>query len=256
MASIHHHRVAVTLAARRFPLPYHVAMSDLTNRVVLITGASGGLGGTVTTAFLDAGAMVVGTGRSAPVLATPNARFHGIAADLSTREGASAAIEQTVGKAGRINALMHLAGEFAGGKPVAETDDATWNDMLNVNLHAAFYTTRAVLPQMIAAGRGRIVAIGSRTGVEPVATLSAYGVAKAGLIALVRTIALEVKDSGVTANVVLPSVIDTPANRAANPGAEYSKWVSPQSIARLLVWLASDQAGDINGAVIPIYGRA
>jgi NAD(P)-dependent dehydrogenase (short-subunit alcohol dehydrogenase family) len=231
-------------------------MSDLTNRVVLLTGASGGLGGAVTTAFLEAGATVVGTGRSAPVIATPNARFHGIAADLSTGEGASTAIERAIGKTGRIDALMHLVGGFSGGKPVAETDDATWNDMLNVNLHAAFHTARAVLPHMIAAGRGRIVAIGSRTGVEPVAALSAYGVAKAGLIALVRTIALEVKNAGVTANVVLPSVIDTPANRAANPGADYSNWVSPQSIARLLVWLTSDEAGDMNGAVIPIYGRA
>ncbi len=109
---------------------------------------------------------------------------------------------------------------------------------------------------MLAAGRGRILAVGSRTGVEPVATLSAYGASKAALIALVRTIAAEVRDSGATANVVLPSVIDTPANRASNPGADFSRWVQPDSIAALLLWLASDAAANINGAAIPIYGRS
>lgn len=231
-------------------------MADFRNRVVLITGASGGLGHAVTAEFLDAGATVVGTGRTAPVLAKANARFHGIAADLSTGSGANLAVEQATAKAGRIDALVHLVGGFAGGKPVAETDDATWNDMMAINLHTAFYTARAALPHLIAANHGRIVAVGSRTGANPTATLSAYGVAKAGLIALIRTIALEVKDLGVTANVVLPSVIDTPASRRSDPGADYSRWVTPESIARLLVWLASEEAADINGAVIPIYGRA
>jgi NAD(P)-dependent dehydrogenase (short-subunit alcohol dehydrogenase family) len=109
---------------------------------------------------------------------------------------------------------------------------------------------------MLQAGKGRIVAIGSRTGVEPAAGLSAYGVSKAALIALMRTIAAEVRNSGVTANIVSPSVIDTPANRAASPAADFSKWVQPESIARLLVFVASDAAADVNGAVIPIYGRA
>jgi NAD(P)-dependent dehydrogenase (short-subunit alcohol dehydrogenase family) len=113
---------------------------------------------------------------------------------------------------------------------------------------------RAALPALLAAGRGRIVAVGSKTAIEPVATLSAYGVSKAGLVALVRTLALELKGTGITANAVLPSVIDTPANRAADPGADFSKWVAPESIAKLILWLASDAAADVNGAIIPIYG--
>ena len=127
--------------------------------------------------------------------------------------------------------------------------------MIDLNLNAAFYCARAALPAMIEARYGRIVAIGSKTAVEPVATLAAYGASKAALVALVRTIALEVKRSGVTANVVLPSVIDTPANRAANPGTDFSRWVTPESIARLLLCLASEAAADVNGAVVPIYGR-
>jgi len=155
---------------------------------------------------------------------------------------------------GRLDVLLHLAGGFEGGTPVAQTPDGVWSRMFDLNVHSAFYIARAVLPAMLEAGYGRIVAIGSKTAVEPVATLAAYGASKAALVALVRTIALEVKLTGVTANVVLPSVIDTPANRAADPNAGFSRWVKPESIARLLLWLASEAAADINGAVVPIYG--
>jgi NAD(P)-dependent dehydrogenase (short-subunit alcohol dehydrogenase family) len=177
-----------------------------------------------------------------------HSRFVSIQADLSTPEGAAGAVE----RAGRFDALIHLVGGFAGGQPITSTDDATWRRMLDINLNSAFYTIRAALPVLLAAGRGRIVAVGSRTAVEPVARLSAYGVSKAGLVALIRTCALELKGTGVTANAVLPSVIDTPANRAADPRADFSQWVSPESIAGLILWLASDAAAAINGAAIPL----
>jgi NAD(P)-dependent dehydrogenase (short-subunit alcohol dehydrogenase family) len=229
-------------------------MLEFADRVILITGASGGLGSAVTKAFLDAGATVAGVFLSgAPPVS--HERFLPIRANLSVPEEAASAVENARRRAGRIDALIHLVGGFAGGQPVAATDDATWKRMLDMNLNAAFYTMRAALPALLAAGRGRIVAVGSKTAVEPVAMLSAYGVSKAGLVALVRTVALEVRGTGVTANAVLPSVIDTPANRAAEPGADFSKWVAPQSIAGLILWLASDAAADVNGAIIPIYGR-
>jgi NAD(P)-dependent dehydrogenase (short-subunit alcohol dehydrogenase family) len=231
-------------------------MSEFSNRVILITGATGGLGDPVTKMFLDAGAMVAGVWSTSKPLDLQASRFMGVQADLTTAAGARSAVEQVLKEAKRIDGLLHLLGGFAGGKPVAETDDETWDRMMRLNLNAAFYTMRAVLPHMLKARQGRIVAIGSRTGVEPVAALSAYGASKAGLIALVRTIAAEVKDAGITANVVLPSVIDTPANRQAFPNADFSKWVKPEAIANLLLWLASDAAADVNGAVIPIYGRA
>jgi NAD(P)-dependent dehydrogenase (short-subunit alcohol dehydrogenase family) len=220
-------------------------MGEFTGRVVLIAGASGALGTVVTHAFLEAGADVAAVSRSGSE----------ISADLTRPDEAARAVQAVLSRFKRIDVLLHLAGGFEGGTPVAQTDDGVWNRMFDLNLNSAFYCTRAVLLAMLEAKYGRIVAIGSKTAVEPVATLAAYGASKAALVALVRTIALEVKRSGVTANVVLPSVIDTPANRAAEPAADFSRWVSPESIARLLLWLASDAAADVNGAVIPIYGR-
>jgi NAD(P)-dependent dehydrogenase (short-subunit alcohol dehydrogenase family) len=231
-------------------------MGQFTNQVVVVTGATGGLGGAVVHAFLSEGAMVWGIlGPSSPSrIADPN--FATVAADLTVPAEAELAVRKVIETSGKIDVLLHLTGGFAGGKPVAETDDAAWNRMLDLNLHTAIHMARAVLPHMLQAGKGRIVAIGSRTGVEPAAGLSAYGVSKAALIALMRTIAAEVRNSGITANIVLPSVIDTPANRAASPAADFTKWVQPESIARLLLFLASDAAADINGAVLPIYGRS
>lgn len=228
-------------------------MPEFTDRAILVTGASGGLGRAVTKAFLDVGATVAGVFRSgAPPVS--HERFFSIHADLAVPEEAASAVERASSQAGRLDALIHLVGGFAGGQPVAGTDDATWKRMLDLNLNSAFYIMRAALPVLVAAGRGRIVAVGSKTAVEPVAKLSAYGVSKAGLVALVRTIALELRGTGVTANAVLPSVIDTPANRSADPAADFSRWVAPESIAGLILWLASDAAADVNGAVVPIYG--
>ena len=139
---------------------------------------------------------------------------------------------------------------------MSETTDQTWDSMMNVNLRAAFCCIRAALKPMQAAGRGRIVAIGTRMAVEPSPNFAAYAVSKAALVALIKTVAAEGQKFGVTANVVLPSTIDTPANRAAMPKADFSRWVAPQSIAKLLVFLTSDAAADTSGAVIPIYGRA
>ena len=228
-------------------------MLEFTDRVILITGASGGLGRAVCQAFLDAGAIVAGVSRSGgpPVAHT---RFLPIPADLTAPEQAAAAVERARSHSGRLDALIHLVGGFAGGQPIDQTNDATWQRMLDLNLNAAFHALRAVLPVLRAAGQGRIVAVGSRTAVEPAARLSAYGVSKAALVALVRTCALELKATRITANAVLPGVIDTAANRAADPAADFSKWVAPQSIASLILWLASDAASDVNGAVIPIYG--
>lgn len=231
-------------------------MGDVTDRVVLITGASGGLGTAVTHAFAGSGASVVAVSRAVPVSSSSEPGVTGIAADLTAANEPGRVVEAVKTRFGRIDALVHLVGGFDGGKPVAETDDRVWARMFDMNLNSAFYTMRAVVPVMLAAGRGRIVAVGSRTAVDPVATLGAYSASKAALVSLVRTVALEVRRSGITANIVLPSVIDTLANRTAEPEADFSRWVKPDSIAQLLLWLASDAAADVNGAVIPIYGRA
>ena len=227
-------------------------MSDFRGRVILLTGATGGLGPVVADAFLSVGATVVAVARSCDGTGD-KPRCVEVAADLTTAEGVQKAVAAALESTGKIDALVHVMGGFAGGSPVHETDEAIWDEMMNVNLRGAFLVTRSVLRPMIDAGYGRIVAIGSRIAVEPTKGLAAYGASKAGLNALVQTIALEVKDKGITANVVMPSTIDTPGNREAMPKADFSKWVTPKSIAQQVLWLCSKEAADVSGTLVPIY---
>jgi NAD(P)-dependent dehydrogenase (short-subunit alcohol dehydrogenase family) len=155
---------------------------------------------------------------------------------------------------GKINILVHVMGGFAGGTSVAETDDDTWCRMMDINLNAAFYVLRAVVPVMRRAESGRIIAIGSRQAVQPAANVGAYSASKAALVSLVQTVALENKDKGIRANVILPGTMDTPANRAAMPKANFAKWVNPAHVAELVLLLAGEVGGEITGAAIPIYG--
>lgn len=218
---------------------------------VLITGAGGALGGAVCAAFVESGAKVIGVDRSGQ----ESKSYKAIATDLTSAEGCKELVREAL-LSGPIDALVHLVGGFSGGTSIAETSDQVWDLMLSVNLRTAVNVMRASLPSMIAAKRGRIVAVGSRAAVEASPMLSAYAVSKAALVALVKNVAAEVKDSGITANAVLPSVIDTAANRKAMAGADFSRWVAPESIAQLIVWLCSDAAANVSGAAIPIYGRA
>jgi NAD(P)-dependent dehydrogenase (short-subunit alcohol dehydrogenase family) len=226
----------------------------LSDKVVLITGATGGLGAAVTSAFLDAGARVVGVAKKIQNSDFPHPNFIAYSAQLGSAQAARITVAAVTAKWARIDALVHLVGAFTGGKSVADTGDDALDQMLDVNLRTAFHTIRAVLPGMRSQGRGRILAIGSRTAVEPQPMLGAYSASKAALISLVRTVALENKDRGISANVILPGTMDTPVNRAAMPTADPAKWVLPAQVASLLVHLASDQASQINGAVIPILG--
>jgi NAD(P)-dependent dehydrogenase (short-subunit alcohol dehydrogenase family) len=219
---------------------------------ILVTGATGGLGPAVVKAFLGGGGTVFGVAPSWDGRSLPPGNFHPIEADLTTVEGCHRAAERSR----PVDVLVHVMGGFAGGTPVGETTDDMWNRMMDLNLNSAFYLIREVLPPMLEAGSGRIVAVGSRTGVEPAANLSAYAVSKAALHMLIRTVALEVAGSGVTANAVLPSTIDTAANRKAMPRADFTKWVKPEAIAEVIVWLASSQAAEVNGALVPVYGRS
>jgi NAD(P)-dependent dehydrogenase (short-subunit alcohol dehydrogenase family) len=217
---------------------------------VLITGAGGGLGGAVCAAFVESGVKVIGVQRSPQ----ESKAYVTIAGDVMTGEGCERMVKQAL-EYGALDAVVHLVGGFSAGT-IADTSDKVWDLMMGVNVRTAFNVMRASLPSMIAAKRGRIVAVGSRAAVEASPGVSAYAVSKAALVALVRNAAAEVKDSGITVNAVLPSTIDTPANRKAMAAADFSRWVSAESIAQLIVWLCSDAAANVNGAAIPIYGRA
>jgi len=229
-------------------------MPALDQKVALITGAKGGLGSFVTAAFLEAGATVAGVSRSIQVSDFPHARFAAMTAELSSGEAARRLADEVAARFQKIDILVHLVGGFAGGKPVHQTDDETFERMLDVNLKSAFYMARAVLPHMRNRGSGRILAIGSRAAVEPSAGAGAYAASKAALVSLIRTIATENKDRGISANVILPGMMDTPLNRKFDPQADYSKWVQPGQVASLLLSLASDAMPQVSGAAIPIYG--
>ena len=224
-------------------------------KVVLVTGANGGLGAYVTQAFLDAGATVVGGSRKIQQSDFKSPNFTAMPAEISAAEGAKGLVAQVVAHFGRIDVLAHTVGAFAGGQSIAETDDATFKKMLDLNFNSAFYLLRAAVPAIRKVGNGRIIAIGSRAAVDPGPGVGAYSASKAALVSLIRTVAAENKDAGVTANVILPGTIDTPANRKAIPNADISKWVQPANIASLIVWLAGDASADVNGSVIPVYGK-
>jgi NAD(P)-dependent dehydrogenase (short-subunit alcohol dehydrogenase family) len=230
-------------------------MNDLANQVALITGAKGGLGNNVTEAFLAAGATVVGSALNIEDSDFPNPRFTAMAADLTSAEAAGNLAGYVIRRFQRVDVLVHVVGGFAGGESIAETDDATWDRMLSLNLKSAIHILRAAIPHMRQAGRGRIIAIASRQAIEPAANLSAYNASKAALVSLIRTAALENRDLDITANAILPSTMNTEANRKANPGADPSKWVQPEHVAALAVFLASDGGAQITGAAVPVYGR-
>jgi NAD(P)-dependent dehydrogenase (short-subunit alcohol dehydrogenase family) len=227
----------------------------MTARTALVTGATGGLGTHVTKSLLDAGFTVVGLAPKVHPHDFDHPHFTALPATLDSVTAAKRAVDTILAHFGKIDVLAHLVGGFAGGQTVADTDDATFQRMLDMNLMSAFHTLRAVLPPMRQAGSGRIIAIGSRAAENPGATVGAYSASKAALVSLIRTVAIENKDHGITANVILPGTMDTPANRKEMPGADTSQWVQPASVSSLIVWLAGDGGKDVTGAAIPVYGR-
>ena len=220
-------------------------------KIVLITGAKGGLGTDVTKAFLAADATVVGVSRSIQQTDFSSLSFAAFPADITQPDSTRELVAKVVAKYGRIDVLVHVAGGFAFSK-VHETDDETWAKMRDLNLASGFYISREVLKVMRNGSGGRLIAIGSLAATEPHAGIGAYVATKAALTALYRTIALENTDKNITANVILPGTMDTPANRAAMPKADPSKWVQPADVAKVALLLAGDQGALINGALIPV----
>ncbi len=217
--------------------------------VVLIAGGSGALGKTVVPAFVAAGARVITVDQHPPSVQTEGRTD--MKADVTDEADIRRLVDEVIRKAGHIDALINLVGGFAIGR-VVETDASLWHRMLTMNLTAAFLLSKAVLPHMLERRMGRIVHVAARAALEPFPGAAAYIVSKSGLVALIRALSLELTGSSVTVNGVLPTTIDTPANRSSMPDADPSKWVRPESIAQTLIFLASREASQINGALIPI----
>lgn len=233
----------------------------LKERVVVVTGATGNLGAACARLLRQEGGRLVLLDRDGDRLhrefadwGTPHVLLHGL--DLASAPAAAAAAQAVVGKFGRVDALVHTVGGFAGGRPTWETGDEEWDLMLALNLRTTVNAVRAFVPPMLKRGGGRVVAVGARPGLQGMARHAAYSASKAALMRMIESLAAELKDSGVTANSVLPSILDTPQNRAAMPDADFSRWVGPEQVARTIAFLVSDAARDISGAAIPVFGRA
>jgi NAD(P)-dependent dehydrogenase (short-subunit alcohol dehydrogenase family) len=229
------------------------------NRTVLVTGGTGALGGAVVDAFLAAGWRVVCTW----VLPEERERMadrDGLAlvqADLFHEQDATVAVRVAAGDDGApLRAVANLVGGYLAGPRVAELALEDFEGQFRLNLRPTFLVTRAALPPLVKAGGGGIVCMSARAAVRPFAGASAYASAKAAVARFAECVAIEYRDQGVRCNAVMPSVIDTPANRAAEPDADHSRWVQPSEIARVVLFLCSEEAAAVSGAAVPVYGRA
>lgn len=230
-----------------------------------ITGGTGALGSVVARAFLSAGYRVAVSYRGAKeweslslseAAAVSGARLLGLETDVTDEESVRRAADSAAAAFGRLDVLVHVAGGYAGGAPVETVEARSVRSMIDLNLVSAFWAAKHVIPHAKRNGRGRLLFISSRGALEAYPGAAAYAAAKLGLHALVETLAKELKHEGVTANAVLPSVIDTAANRAAMPDGKFDHWVKPDAIAQTLLFLASEAAAATSGALVPIYGRA
>jgi NAD(P)-dependent dehydrogenase (short-subunit alcohol dehydrogenase family) len=188
---------------------------------------------------------------AARVPAAARARLDALQADVTDAESVRRLFDEVAARHRRLDALVNAVGGFAGGD-LAATDERAWDAMLRLNLRSVYLCCRAALPSMLAARRGRIVNVGSRSVVPPTGGFIAYTVSKHGVIALTQALAHEVRGRGVTVNAVLPSTMDTEANRRAMPTADRSGWVTPESVARAILFLASDAAADVTGTLLAI----
>lgn len=238
--------------------------SDAAGRTVLVTGGTGALGTAVTTAFLERGYRVAATWVVKQEAEALETAIGGLGADRHSLVETDVTDEGSIGESlhaveadlGPVDVLVHLVGGWKGGERVHEHSVATWDRMHELNLRSAFLCARAVLPGMLERDWGRIVLVSSRTARQDRVGQAAYAIAKAGVAVLAETIAEETIGTGVTANVIAPSTLDTPANRRAMPNADPSRWVTPEHVAASIAYLASDEAGQLRGAWLPAYGSA
>lgn len=234
-------------------------MLELTGRVAVVTGAVGNLGAAVVRVFREHGARVVLVDRGADRLSSTfpemvNSKDHLLVdgVDLGDLQSVQRMVELAVGRFDRVDALVNTVGGFRGGKPLHEADVADWDAMFDINLRTTVHTCRAAARQMIRQKTGRIVNVASKAALYGAAGVSAYCASKAAVVRLTESLAQELKVSGINVNCVLPGTLDTPQNRAAMPDANRAAWVSPEAVADVIAFLASDGAAAVHGAAIPV----
>jgi len=245
------------------PLFMTAQPNQLAGQVVVVTGSLGNLGAATAQALQQAGARTVLVDRSDerlreryPNLVDSPEHLLAGGVDLTDQNSLARMTQSALARFGRIDALVNTVGGWRGGKPVHEMDLADWDFLFGVNLRTTLLSCRAVLPQMLRQGRGKIVNVASRDGLAGGAGYSAYSASKSALLRLTESMAAELKNSNINVNCIMPSTIDTPQNRKAIPNADFSQWVAPEAIADVILFLISDAARAINGAAVPVYGKA
>ena len=231
-------------------------------KVALVAGGTGGLGRAVSLAFLEEGANVIVTYRkeeefaalkSAAVTDAPV--LEGRLVDVTDEVAAAEFVAQVVSRHGRLDAVVNTIGGYAGGIKLWELETEVLDSMLSLNLRSGFTLARAVLPSMLKQGHGSIVNVAAKAAFDHGAGAAAYAASKAAAVAMMDSLAADTKGTGVRVNSILPSIIDTTANRRAMPGSDFAAWPKPEDIAQVILFLSSDFAKTIHGAAVPVYGN-
>ena len=230
-------------------------------RVVLITGATGDFGPYIARAFAETGARLALTARKleqaqalAADLGLGDDRALPAVVDVTQAQSVAAWVAAVLARWGRVDVLVNVAGGYKPGAPVADLLESDLDFMFNLNARSAFLTCRAVIPPMLAQGRGKIINIGAKAGQLAGRKSTAYAVSKAAVLRLTEALSAEVREHNINVNAVIPSTINTPANRAGQPNADTSQWVAPEDLAAVVLFLASDAARAIHGAEVPVFG--
>mgnify|MGYP001817929007 CR=1 FL=1 len=238
-------------------------MFDFSDRVVMVSGASGNLGQAVARAFSSAGASLALLDRVPARLQVLFPELTGSSdhmllgsVDATDPDSVDSAVQAAVAHFGRLDVLANTVGGYRAGTPVHQTSLETWDFMLNLNARSAFILSQAVIPHMLERGSGKIIHTAAKSGLKGTAGTSAYGASKSAVVRLVESLAAELKFEGINVNCVLPGTIDTPQNRKSMPKANHSRWVPPEAIADVILFLASDLSGPVSGAAIPVYGQS
>jgi NAD(P)-dependent dehydrogenase (short-subunit alcohol dehydrogenase family) len=230
----------------------------MADRTALVTGGTGALGSAVVHTLLEAGWRVVVTWVNPKELERVSERegLVLVEADLFDEQAVERAVAEASGEpAAPLRAVANLVGGYAGGSHVHETPLEEFERQFTLNLRPTYLITRAALPRLVEGG-GSIVCVSSRAAIQPFPGAAGYIASKAAVIAFAKAVAVEYRDQGVRCNAILPSVIDTPGNRASQPDADHSRWVPPAEIARVVLFLCSEDSAPVNGAEVPVYGRA
>lgn len=231
--------------------------------VILVAGGTGGLGRAVSESFLDEGATVIVTYRTqsefdalAQAVAANSKRLEGRRVDVTDEAATLQLVQEIIARYARLDALVNTVGGYAGGVKLWDLESGILDRMLDLNLRAGYALAKAAVPAMLKQARGSIVNIAAKAALDHPAGAAAYAASKAAALALMDSLASEVAGTGLRVNSVLPSIIDTPANRKSMPKANFAKWPKPADIARVILFLCSDEARVIHGASIPVYGGA